>query len=233
MLDFKIIASGSSGNCYRLSYGGNDLLIECGISWKRIQKGLDFNSKRISGCLVSHYHNDHSKAIRDVLKAGIDVFASKETFDHFKIDNHRAQIVDSLILEEWPPWRILPFNVVHDCPGSFGFLISIEDKKVLYATDTAYIKYAFKGLTHIAIECNFQTDILKENVKEGTVPRMLRRRVNRNHFSLERVLRFLESTDLSKVDKIYLLHLSKNNADPTDMKKSVQALTGKEVVVSS
>ena len=55
-MKLKVLASGSKGNCYILESPTGVLLIEAGIPWKEILKGLDFNLKGVVGCLISHEH---------------------------------------------------------------------------------------------------------------------------------------------------------------------------------
>lgn len=52
----KVLATGSKGNCYLLQAGNDKLLLECGIPYKEILKGLDFNLNGVQGCLISHEH---------------------------------------------------------------------------------------------------------------------------------------------------------------------------------
>ena len=62
-MDIKVLASGSSGNCYYVSDGDSPVLIECGLPWKQIQQGINFRTSELAGCLVSHEHQDHCKAV--------------------------------------------------------------------------------------------------------------------------------------------------------------------------
>lgn len=55
-MKLKILASGSKGNCYVLESPTGSLLIECGLPWWEIQKGLNFNLKEVVGALISHEH---------------------------------------------------------------------------------------------------------------------------------------------------------------------------------
>jgi phosphoribosyl 1,2-cyclic phosphodiesterase len=101
----------------------------------------------------------------------------------------------------------------------------------LYATDTYYIRYRFRGLTHIAVECNYSMDILRANIEAGLVEPALKKRILKSHFSLEHVKEFLKANDLSKVQEIWLLHLSDGNSDAGRFKREIQELTGKMVFV--
>ena len=73
MIDIKVIGSGSSGNCYLANINGTQILLECGLPFKTIQKALGYKTSDILACLITHEHIDHSKATKDVIKNGIDV----------------------------------------------------------------------------------------------------------------------------------------------------------------
>ncbi|OLS39107.1 MBL fold metallo-hydrolase [Bacillus sp. MRMR6] len=232
MLDINAIATGSKGNAYLIDDGVTKLLLECGIAWKEIQKKLNFRTSEIKGCLVSHNHNDHSKSINDVMKAGIDVYASKGTFETLRINNHRVKPVKAREQFQIGTWTILPFEVEHDVSEPIGFLLANKQgEKVLFATDTYFIRYKFQGLTHVLVECNYSKEILNQNVAAGIIDKGRKKRLMRSHFSLENVKEFLKVNDLSKVQEIWLLHLSDTNSDADLFKREIQELTGKVVFV--
>ena len=231
-MDIKVLASGSSGNCYYISDGDSPLLIECGLPWKQIQQGIGFRTSELAGCLVSHEHKDHSKAVRDVMKAGIDCYMSAGTAEALGISGHRLHIIKAKQQFRIGTWTILPFETQHDAAEPLGFLLANQDEdKLLYATDTYYLKYKFQGLRHIMIECNYALDILQKNVAAGTVPAAVKDRVLRSHFSLEHVKGFLRANDLSDVREIWLLHLSDNNSDAERFKREIQEISGRPVYV--
>ena len=74
MIEIVPLASGSRGNCYHISDGRTPLLLECGIPYKEIQKGLNFRMSELAGCLISHEHQDHCRAVVDMMKAGVDCY---------------------------------------------------------------------------------------------------------------------------------------------------------------
>lgn len=232
MVRIKPLASSSKGNCYHITDGRTPLLLECGISFKEIQKGVNFKLSEIEGCLISHEHQDHSKAIKDVMKAGIDCYLSQGTADALNATGHRINIVKALKQFKLGTWTILPFDTQHDVAESLGFLMVSGENKVLFATDTYYIKYRFNGLTHIMVECNHSYKILEENVTNGLLDEGQKNRLIQSHFSLENVKDFLKDNDLSKVKEIWLLHLSDGNSDAELFKREIQELTGKMVFVA-
>lgn len=227
-----MLASGSGGNAYRVSDGETSLLLEAGIPFPEIRRGLGFGVSGLAGCLVSHEHGDHAKAVRDVMRAGVDVYASRGTIEALKVDGHRLAVIRAREQFRIGTWTVLPFETEHDAAEPLGFLLAAGGEKLLYATDTCYIRYRFRGLTHLMLEANHSDDLLRQAVEEGRVPAVLRRRIRRNHMSIERVLDMLRANDLSRVREIWLLHLSNDNSDAERFRREVEELTGKPVRVA-
>lgn len=232
MIEITALGSSSKGNCYRITDGITPILLECGLSYREIQKGFNFRMSEIAGCLISHEHGDHCKSIKDVLKAGIDCYMSAGTASAIGIEHHRVKKVESKKQFQLGTWTILPFDVQHDVSEPLGYLlVNQSGEKILFATDTYYIKYRFPGLTHILCECNYSMKILNENIISGRTPKVMKKRLMRSHFSLENMKEFLKANDLSKVEEIWLLHLSDSNSDEKLFKKEIMELTGKMVFV--
>lgn len=232
MVEFTPFASGSRGNCYHITDGSTPLLLECGIGRKEIQRKLEFKVSDIVGCLISHEHGDHSKAVQDMMKAGVDCYMSRGTAEALNISSHRVHIVESKQQFKVGTWTILPFNTQHDAQEPLGFLlVNRVGEKCLYITDSYYCKYRFNDLNYIMVECNYSIDILNENIRTGKVHPAQKNRILKSHFSLENVKDFLQSNDLSQVREIWLLHLSDGNSDAARFKREIQELTGKMVFV--
>ncbi len=228
------LASGSSGNCYRVDCAGRTLLLEAGIRYPEIQKGLDFQISKLDGCLISHEHGDHAKAVKQLMKAGVDCFMSLGTAQSLGIEDHHRVVIGppEAICHGPGGWRIKPFETQHDAAQPFGFLLANGSNILLYATDTFYLKHRFKGLTHIMLEINYADDILAENVRAGAVDRSLRKRIRGSHMSLETAKEFFKANDLSQVKEIWLLHLSDSNSDAERFKREIQETTGKIVRIA-
>lgn len=231
VMDIKSLASGSSGNAYRISDGKTALLLDAGIPYKNIQIGCGFKTSDIRGCLITHSHTDHSKGAKELIKRGIDVYTSKGTAEACGLHGHRVHTVADRRSFKIGTLTVTQFDVQHDAPEPLGFLAASEvsREKVLYFTDTYYLKYCFSGLTHILGECNYDRASLDEAVRAGITAPELGARIIKSHMSLENFLDFLKANDLSRVRRIYLLHLSENHSDAERMKKAVQELTGTEV----
>jgi phosphoribosyl 1,2-cyclic phosphodiesterase len=239
MLEIKSLASGSSGNAYRVSDFKTPLLLECGIPYKKLQEGLEFRLSEIEGCLITHEHKDHCKALNEVTRAGINCHMSSGTKkalidDEFTEDNHR--LVTHKLYDPFKigSWIVKPFEAEHDAAEPFNYLLWSRETgdKLVYITDSFYSKFKFNDLNYIMIECNYSKKILDENIAAGRVLMVQKNRLLKSHFSLKNVKDFLKANDLSKVNEIHLLHLSNRNSDANLFKKEIQELTGKLVYVA-
>lgn len=167
------------------------------------------------------------------MKAGIDCYLSKGTGEELGTSGHRINIVKAKRQLKIGTWTVLPFDTQHDSVEPLGFLLSNQaGEKLLYATDTYYLKYRFKGLTHIMLEVNYSLDILRGNVENGVVDPVLKTRMLRSHMNLENAKELLKANDLSKVKEIWLIHLSEGNSDEKRFKREVMELSGKPTYIA-
>jgi phosphoribosyl 1,2-cyclic phosphodiesterase len=233
MIKITPIASGSKGNCYLIDDGQSKLLIDCGIPLSRIQKALSYQLTDIAGCLVSHCHLDHSKAVKDMMDMGTEVYMSAGSADALDIKNHRLIKIKAMQEYYIGSLKVIPFDVQHDAPEPLGFFLkSVETgESVLYFTDTFYIKYKFPGINYLMAECNYSLDSLIASVDNGYIPAAIAPRIVKSHMSIDNLLEMLKANDLSQLKQVYLLHLSDNNSDEKSFKEAVQRATGAEVYV--
>lgn len=229
-----VINSNSSGNAYILENDQEALLIECGVRFERIKQALNFNFKKVVGCIVTHEHQDHCKAIWDVLGAGIDVFTTYLTHVAMGTDlHHRAKQIVHESAFDCGSFRILPFRINHDCADPVGYLINHKETgNILFLTDSYYSDYTFKELNNIIIEANYCQTILDKRLEDGANPKFLRDRVLSSHMSLATCKEFLKANELAGVNNIVLIHLSDGNSDAARFKKEVQEVSGKSVFVA-
>jgi phosphoribosyl 1,2-cyclic phosphodiesterase len=229
MLEFRAHASSSAGNLYTVAEAGATLAIECGLRIGTMRRALGYQIAGLDGVLISHHHGDHCEAARELARAGVDVYASAESLEALVLSGHRAHVLTPDVECSIGPWRVVPFELVHDTEGSLGFLIVAPGAgKLLYACDTAYVPPTFRGLTHIAIECSYSMALLRAS--EAPAPYKLR--VMRHHMGLERVLHMLEANDLRAVREVWLLHLSDGHSNAEEFRRKVAEATGKPVYVA-
>lgn len=235
-MDIQVIASGSKGNCYRIDDGRTPLLMECGIGFRNLQEALDFGVRNIKGCLVTHEHKDHCRAVKELLRSGVKCYMSKGTA--YALGNEISRFKYNVITVEAEKqftigtWTIMPLETQHDAAEPLGFLLQSGKEKLLYASDTYYLQYTFKGITHLMIECNYSEEILGQNVEDGKVSRSLKKRLYSSHFNLRRVKEFIQANNWDKLEEVYLIHLSESNSDEEQFKREIAELTGVPVYVA-
>lgn len=228
-MDIKVIASGSSGNAYLIGDGRTRLLLDAGIPFKRIQIGCGFRTGTIDACLVTHRHGDHAMAIPKLLQRGITVYSNADVVGLYP----GVQQMEALKEHRIGTFRILPFEAEHDVL-CYGYQVASEEtgEKLVYITDSAYVRYTFTGLTHIMIEANYAQEIIIDNARQERIPLYLAERVIETHMSIETLLELLRANDMSKVRQIYLLHLSDGNSDAAAFRRQVRRETGAEVYIA-
>ena len=211
-----------------LQMGETKFLIECGVNIKTIQKATGFKLTDIAFCLITHEHKDHSKSVKELMQKGIDCYMSTGTKDILGLTSHRAKVIkgnariNDLIITE--------FDVEHDAADPVGFVVSSKTEKLLFVTDTYFVKYRFDGLTHIMIECNYSEKIVNDLIAAGCdIPQY--KRVIRSHFELENVKEFLRINKSDKLKEVHLIHLSDGNSDESEFKKQIAGVVGVPVYI--
>lgn len=233
MAVIQSFGSGSSGNLYLIESNGHKLMLEAGLKMQDIKKALGFQVSSLDAVLISHSHMDHAKSVKDLVKMGKTCYMSPGCAKELCIDHHRIKTVPPRVPFKAGAFTVLPFEVEHDTDAPYGYLIGAPcGEKILFATDTYFIRHRFKGLNKILIECNFAEDILDANISAGSVHKDQRKRLLKSHFSLENVKDFLKANDLSQVEEIWLLHLSDRNSDEERFKREIAELTGVPVYIA-
>jgi phosphoribosyl 1,2-cyclic phosphodiesterase len=230
-MELIILGSSSKGNCYLLQTTEEILIIEAGIKFSEIKKVLNFDFDLVKGVIISHEHRDHSKAFKDLLENGIDIFASAGTIKALDID----QIYSPTVIRHGDVFKvgsftILPFKTYHDAAEPLGFLINHpKSGDILFFTDTVQMPYKFEGCKHLLVECNYDAGRLLEKTAAGKLPYSVYSRIAESHFSFEKLKHWLRLQDLDSVENIVLLHSSAENSNGDKYVTELQKLYGKPV----
>ena len=221
-------ASSSSGNLYTLESGSTNLILECGLTPTILKQKLSFNINGFDACLVSHHHKDHSKSIDVILNYGLPVYAHKETFKDFNTDGLKAKFIEANQVFKIGELDIKAFETQHDCLGSLGFFIMNKStgERLIFATDTYFLKQKFPALDYIMIECNYVDALLDKDYNCGNASR-----IRKSHFSLNNLKLWLSRQDLSKLKKLYVLHLSDSHSDASLIQKELEKMTFADVII--
>ncbi len=225
MTDFFTLASSSAGNSYFINSENFGILIDCGISFRRIAAGLsskNISTENISGIILTHEHTDHINGLSVLLKhLNVPVYASPEVLKYLinnNIVNGKA-VLNPIDMngELIGNMMVKPFKTSHDSVGSLGFAISLPSgKKISVCTDTGYItddaKNCILGSNTVLIESNYDDMMLKM----GPYPYSLKRRIASSvgHLSNTDCAAFLPELIKSGTEHIILGHLSKENNIP-------------------
>ena len=229
-MQIRSFGATSGGNCHVVSDGVTTLLLDAGIPFGKLQIAMEFKLSDVQGVLLSHAHMDHAKAIKDLMKHGMDVFAASEAFEAMGIVSHRAHEIKLLESVLIGTMEVLPIKAEHDIP-TLGFVVTSRATggKLLYLTDSYYCRYDIRGITHMIVECNYSNDLLDAS----PVDRAQKSRIRKSHMALETLEDMLRSMDKSRLQKVCLTHLSDRHSDEALFKDRVQRLTGVEVEVFS
>ena len=221
------IASGSSGNCIYVADDDTHLLIDAGISKKKIVEGLDsigVNACDINGILVTHEHQDHIKGLGIMARAyGIPIYGTRETLQavhQYKstgnIDVNLYRVIEPDKGYKINTLEIKAFSTSHDAANPVCYTVHKGNKKAAIATDLGeYNDYIISNLSNsdmILIEANYDKNMLQV----GPYPYYLKQRIlsNKGHLSNENSGKLLRRLISDNLKYIFLGHLSKENNYP-------------------
>ncbi|MEX0314727.1 MAG: MBL fold metallo-hydrolase [Allomuricauda sp.] len=229
-MTLKCISTGSHGNCYLfIDSIGKILIVEAGVKIRKIKEAINFILSNVVGCITTHEHTDHFSGCRDLMRIGIDVYATRETHESKNTQNqHRAKFIQPLSTFSLGPFNILAFPVEHDAANPVGFIIQHKEcGRTIFLTDSYYVKYRFKKIDNILLEVNYSDEIIQHNIENERSSNFLRERILKSHMELSTAIDFLAANDLSNVRQIFLIHLSSTNSSIPHFEKKIRQATGK------
>ena len=224
---FKVLASGSKGNCSFLKCHGLNLLIDVGINYKTLEVKLgeiSVSPSDIDVILITHSHSDHIKGLSTLIKKTNKKIYIHETLVDDMLsftDNNHIEIIGDSFEMEGVTIKLIPLS--HDVVG-FGFLIESDNKSIVYMTDTGYINKKYYDMltnkTIYLIEANHDVEMLMN----GPYPYYLKQRVvgDYGHLSNEACAKFLKRCIGKNTEYILLAHISENNNTKELAYKSIE-----------
>ncbi len=224
MTRFCTFASGSSGNAALLSCGSTHLLIDMGISCRRICRALadqGLTPQDLSAVLITHEHTDHISGLATYIKKyPTPILCTPGTARQLQ---YRLAGIGLLLRPlpmgetvEWGEAAITPLPTSHDCRESAAFRVDTPDGAVGYLTDTGLIeeetRQGLLGVQLLVLESNHDVDMLLS----GPYPYHLKRRVlgSEGHLSNADAARFAAESAQAGTQSIILAHLSAENNTP-------------------
>lgn len=224
---FASIASGSSGNSIYFGSDNTHILIDTGISNKRIEEGLKnlgLKVSDLSGVLITHEHSDHIQGLKTLIKKyHIPIYATKGTLDYIKAkkiiegNEDLCNVISTDTKITIDDIDASVFKISHDASEPVGFRLSTAGKSVAVATDMGvydeYIVDKLQDLDAILLEANHDIRMLEA----GPYPYHLKRRIlgSKGHLCNEIAGKLLARILNDNIKHVLLGHLSKENNYPS------------------
>lgn len=209
-MNYKIIATGSSGNCTII----DNVMIDCGISYKRIANEVDVES--IDILLITHDHQDHlgihksknpkvSKlsTVRKLIEVNplLKIYCNQTVSDILTANEVRHTLIPHGSSIKHKGVKVIPFNCHHDVEN-YGYKIFMNDLKIMYATDTNRMTTICRDYDYYFIEANFCSEFMKTKDYTNVTDYIKNIKDPRQHL-----------THLSKQDaEIYITHYKKESS---------------------
>jgi len=232
MLKFGSLYSGSTGNSLYVESNNTKILIDSGVSAKKIKSALssfDSNISEIDAILVTHEHSDHVQSLGTLSKThNIPVFANTETWDAMPKQTEKILPSNKTLFKmsekfEIGDLTIEPFPIPHDAANPCGFNIFNKKDKISILTDVGHINNniigQLEGSSFIMLESNYDPQILKA----CSYPYLLKRRIDgpTGHLPNEDAGKTISHLLTTGLKKVMLGHLSKENNFPELAYKTV------------
>lgn len=221
MLKFCSLYSGSSGNSLYIENDDTKILIDAGVSGKKIVDALaslNVDISNISGVLVTHEHIDHTLSLPILSKKyDISIYANEKTWSVLPTDKIKHQKVFNINEPFFiGSLRIEPFPIPHDAICPCGFNVYSGNQKISIATDIGHITPKIvehlKNSAFLLLEANYEPEM----VYSSSYPYHLKQRIlgDKGHLSNENAGKLIGELSKYGLKHVMLGHLSKENNFP-------------------
>ncbi|MEG1475474.1 MAG: MBL fold metallo-hydrolase [Longicatena sp.] len=204
-MSYALVASGSKGNCCVIEAANSKIAIDCGSTKRYLTQSFNeihFDYHDLDGLLITHGHSDHVSQLK--MFDQIPTYASIDLETHFltKINPYEEFDINQI--------HVLVLPMSHDSPNTVGYVLSWEDKKMVYITDTGYIKEEVKkyiiNADYYIIESNHDIEMLMQTNR----PIYLKQRIinDNGHLCNEVAANLIAQVMGNKTKEIVLAHIS-------------------------
>lgn len=231
MTTVHTLASGSSGNALALSWEGGNILVDAGISCRRIRQGLQalgLDLPDLDGIFITHTHSDHISGLQTLLKrTGCPIYAAPAAGRDLL---RRMVLLEGRLREAEGTFSVkdcavTAFPTSHDAPGSRGYRFDTPDGGFGLLTDSGFItpeaEAVLPGVALAVLEANHDV----EAVRSGPYPYFLKERIlgPSGHLRNEDAAAFAVTLARAGAREIVLAHLSRENNTPAMALRAVEA----------
>lgn len=210
-----VIATGSNGNCYKITADDNsELMIEFGIKYENLIKNFSLNN--VSAALYSHTDKDHFKEYDAIKLAGIDVYGPNHLLTAGQLANIKG-------------WQVLPIRVPHRDTICYSYIIKHGNSHLLFCTD-------LEKMPNIADNYNFDFMLVEANYLESIVEEKIKNNEKYNischtHLSLEKLIEWLKPRKF-KPKNLVIVHTSNSHLFDGEIAKNKLKEFGKNIFIA-
>lgn len=214
----RVFASGSGGNSLAIyDSRGKYIIVDVGLPYKDILKGLSYELSNCVSILCSHNHTaDHTKSLDKFIKTSIPCYGNQDI-----CDNHKGCSLLPKVLNI-DGFKIQNFELVHNVPNNAFVIDTLDGIRILYCTDTQYIPKRVKGVHYAIIECNHDLNDMVDNAMENVFSMSH----YEHHHSLDNCIEYLKAIYSTNLQAVILWHLSDTNINAKKAKERVQQELG-------
>ena len=227
------IFSGSSGNSIFISDSKTKILVDAGVTAKRLEIGLNYigeDASELSAIFITHEHYDHVKGLRVLAsRHGIPVYTGKKIMERLYADERVNESVPTALISENMELggiEVVPFELSHDSVECYGYRFNLKNgRSVSVCTDTGYVtaqaKAVIPGSDFVFLESNHEVTMLEN----GPYPYILKQRIlsRKGHLSNEACADFARELVKSGTRWLNLSHISRENNLPEIARQTVIA----------
>lgn len=221
-LRFTVLASGSTGNAVVVANGESKVMIDAGLSAKKLEQLMEereFNASELDAILVTHEHSDHIKGLGALArKYDLPVYANEKTWEELdrqigEIAEGNKRVMDTGTSLDFGSLKIESYGISHDAAEPVGYCFYEGDEKLSLATDLGYMSDKVKEQVIdsdvLILESNHDIEMLRM----GRYPWNIKRRIlsDIGHLSNESAGENLCEVLGGKTKRVYLAHLSRNH----------------------
>ncbi|KIL39601.1 metallohydrolase [Gordoniibacillus kamchatkensis] len=221
-LRFSVLASGSTGNSMVVDCGETKVLVDAGLSAKKIEQLLSergIAGSELEAVFVTHEHADHIKGLGAIArKFDLPVYANEKTWEALDkqigdIAGHNRKVMETGGTVEFASLRVESYGISHDAAEPVGYCFYHEKRKLGLATDLGYmsskVKDQLMDCDAIVLETNHDVEMLRM----GHYPWSIKRRIlgDLGHLSNESAAEALADLIDGKLKRVYMAHLSRDH----------------------
>lgn len=228
---FAILASGSKGNAAIVEHRNSLVLIDCGISYRRLcdrMGELGAQASDVSCMFLTHEHGDHTRGLEMLSRrTGIRTYMTRGTAHSLRLGNgdyhplrsgEAVGLGDGLVVE--------PYTIPHDAREAVHFRVSADGSAIGFATDIGspndHVAESLCGCNALVLECNYDPDMLEGNLD---YPPSLKNRIRggRGHMSNDQASDLLGRVAHPQLRLVVAAHQSDNNNRPELALKALES----------